>query len=76
MEQEGGGASAWATPFLESPYDFRHPPPKNAGTGARRLPLGIRNHAEVEGVRSVYRTQSEVAGTTEQMFLGPRFKFY
>ena len=28
MEQEGGGASAWTTPFLGSPYDFRHPPPK------------------------------------------------
>ena len=28
MEQEGGTAFAWTTPFLECPYDHRHPPPK------------------------------------------------
>ena len=76
MEQEGGTAFAWTTPFLECPYDHRHPSPKNVGAGVRRLPPGIRIYAELEGVRGVYRVQFEVAETTEQVFVGLRFKFY
>jgi hypothetical protein len=57
-------------------FDIHHP--KNAGAGARRLPLGIQIYAEVDDVRGVYRVQVqfEVAETMEQVFMGLRLKFY
>ena len=68
MEQEGGGASVWATPFflfwgLRTIFDIHHQ--KNADAGAKRFLLGIRKYVEAEGVRGVYRTQFEVAETTK-----------
>jgi hypothetical protein len=39
-------------PTLHTIFDTHHQ--KNVGEGARRLPLGIRIYAEVEGVRGLY----------------------
>jgi hypothetical protein len=84
MEQEGGGASAWTTPFLESPCDFRDrdPSPTNIGTGVRHLPLGIRTYAEMEGVLCgvciAYSSRFEVAerGGDGESVCGPQIQFY
>ena len=75
MGHLGGTAFAWVTPFLECPCDHRHPPQKIVGAEVKRFLLGIWKHAELEGVRGVCRAQFEVAETTEQVFVGLRFRF-
>ena len=51
MEQEGGGASVWATPFflfwgLRTIFDIHHQ--KNEGAGLKNFLLGIRKY-EISG---------------------------